>query len=38
MGADVGAATDLPVFSMRSFVLWFQAAPDPRRFDPPHRA
>lgn len=38
MGADGGAATDLPVFSVRSFVLWFQAALDPRRFDPPHRA
>ena len=36
--ADVAAATGLPVFSMRSFVLWFQAALDPRRFDPLDRA
>ena len=30
--ADVAAASGLPVFSMRSFLLWFQAGLRPRRF------
>jgi len=32
--ADVAAATGLPVFSMESFVTWFQSGLIPRRFDP----
>ena len=31
--ADVAAATGLPVFSMDSFVSWFQSGLTPRRFD-----
>lgn len=33
--ADVRAATGLPVFSMRSFVCWFQSALVPARFPDP---
>jgi Asp/Glu/hydantoin racemase len=33
--ADVRAVTGLPVFSIRSFVCWFQSALAPARFPPP---
>ncbi len=33
--ADVRTATGLPVFSIRSFMLWFQASLAPARFPPP---
>lgn len=33
--ADVRAATGLPVFSIHSFVCWFQSALAPARFPPP---